>query len=93
MNRAIEPELIQWENNGNTSDKKCKRGTAVLLIALLILISSFSGIGFLSIQEKRRKQWIKSDCNLVEIEITKELAETDYLLGVDAQKGLMHCYC
>ena len=52
VKRAMEPELIQWENNGNTSDKKCKRGFIAVLIAIIVLLLSFGGVWTLSIQEK-----------------------------------------
>lgn len=72
VKRAMEPELVQWENNGNTRDRKCKRGAVVVLLGILFFVMMFAGVWALSIQEKRRRYWFKSDCTKIGIDVTKE---------------------
>ena len=90
---TVEPEQIKWENNGNLQKEKCIRFLIIFVISILVLFVCFGLISTLSIQEKKRNNWYKSDCNNVKFKITNELALKDFSFPEKYQQGLMNCYC
>lgn len=92
VDRAVDPKLIIWENQGVKVMSMIKRWLVALVLTILLGGISFYALWNFAKFEKSRLDYVKSDCT-GESTYTMSQAFADFGKAQKAQQGLMNCYC
>ena len=90
---AEEPQCIIWENLNVSMFRHAGLFALEVVTMLTLLLLTFIPMAYLALIEKKRVDFVKSDCVAMD-DLTAKEALSDHLrVNKDQVIGLMHCFC
>jgi len=90
--KAVEPDLIIWENYGISVVGRIVRTLVYIVFFIGVLLFCFYAVVSLEARNQKLEESIPT-LNCASFKITERMALDDFKLDVSKRNGMYHCFC